>query len=106
MLMGVENSKAYSNVIAFMPAYGGKTNPDELKGLRIPTLIHWVKKDMMHNWNKFKPLAKKIPNVTIELTEVQQWKSEIAQNLYQKISDQITAAHCKFLIGIDPFASK
>lgn len=71
MLMGVENSKAYSNIIAFMPAYGGKKNPDELKGLRTRTMIHWVKKDMMHPWDKFKPLSKKIPDVTIELTEVQ-----------------------------------
>ena len=70
MLMGVENSKAYTNIIGFMPAYRGKKNPDELKGLRTRTMIHWVKKDMMHPWDKFKLLAKKIPDVTIELTEI------------------------------------
>jgi len=69
-------------------------------------MIHWVKKDMMHPWDKFKILAKKISDVSIELTEIQQWKSETALNLYSKISDQITSSHCKFLTGIDPFQAQ
>jgi hypothetical protein len=28
LLMGVENHKGFNKIISFMPAYGGKTNPD------------------------------------------------------------------------------
>ena len=41
----------------------------------------------MHVWSKFKDRAKKIPNVTVELTDVKLWKAETAKNLYSKISD-------------------
>ena len=102
--LGVQNSADFENIIAFMPAYGeSDQNRDELKKLKTKTFIHWVKQDMMHVWSKFKEKALKIPNVNIELTDVKLWKSEIANNLYEKISDQILGPQCKFLTGIDPF---
>jgi len=44
-----------------MPAYGEQPDyKDELKSLKLKTMILWVAKDAMHAWSKFKPFAEKI----------------------------------------------
>lgn len=57
--------KKVEKIVAFMPSYNEK-NQDELKTVSKPCLIEWVKQDQFHIWNKWKKLADKISNKTIE----------------------------------------
>ena len=105
--LGVAYPKLFSFIVAFMPAYGeGEYNKDELKRLKVPTKILWVKQDSIHCWPKFKKYALKIPKVKIDLVDVKKWKSHFADNMYSKISDRLTVSIYKFITGIDLSKSK
>lgn len=98
--MGLKNEKMFKKIIAFHPSYNEDTK-DELKNLKLPTLIQWVKQDQFHPWNKWQPLAKKIPNATIDVFEIGKFKSESSSCTYEKFSDKVTSAVVKFLTGVD-----
>jgi len=70
--MGLKDGKMFKKIIAFHPSYNEEVK-DELKGLKVPTLIQWVKQDQFHPWNKWESLAKKIPKVTIEVFSIQKF---------------------------------
>ena len=61
--MGIMYPKMFKKIISVMPSYN-EEKKDELKQLKTPTLISWCKEDQMHNWDKWKTLAKKIPTRT------------------------------------------
>lgn len=91
----------FKKVIAFHPSYNEEVK-DELKGLKVPTLIQWVKEDQFHVWKKkWELLAAKIPKATIEAFSISKFKSEYSACSYEKFSDQITAPLVKFLTGVD-----
>lgn len=98
--MGLKDAKMFKKVIAFHPSYNEATK-DELKGLKLPTLIQWVKQDQFHPWNKWQPLAKKIPNATIDVFDIGKFKSEFSSCSYEKFSDKVTSTVVKFLTGVD-----
>ena len=89
----------FKKVISIMPSYNEETE-DELKKLKAPTLISWCKQDQMHNWDKWKPLAKKIPNRTENIFDIKPYQGGSFHNGV----DQITVAMYRFLTGIDPLA--
>lgn len=81
-----------------MPAYGEhESYKDELKKLTIPTQLLWVKKDQLHNWQKFKNKGQKIPNVEISMVNIQKWTVEISEDLYSKESDKLCKEIYQFL---------
>ena len=49
MKMGIQNSKGFSKIIALHPSYN-ETEKDELKKLKTPTMLQWVKQDQLHPW--------------------------------------------------------
>jgi hypothetical protein len=66
MRLAIKSPNNFSKVISFMPAYGEQPEyKDELKSLKVKTMILWVSKDAMHAWSKFKPFADKIPGAVI-----------------------------------------
>ena len=61
MRTAIKTPNNFSKVVAFMPAYGEQPDyKDELKSLKLKTMVLWVAKDAMHAWSKFKPFAEKI----------------------------------------------
>lgn len=98
--MGLKNEKMFKKIIAFHPSYNEDVK-DELKSLKLPTLIQWVKQDQFHPWNKWQQFAKKIPNATIEAFDIGKFKSELSSCTYEKFSDKVTSAVVKFLTGVD-----
>lgn len=52
--------KKVNRIVAFHPSYT-EIKPDELKILKPPILILWVKDDLFHSWKSWKVLAGKIP---------------------------------------------
>jgi len=97
--MGIVYPKMFTKVISIMPSYNEET-ADELKKLQAPTLISWCRQDQMHNWDKWKPLAKKIPNRTENIFDIKPYQG----GSFRNGGDHITVAMYKFLTGIDPLA--
>ena len=60
----------------------------------------------MHNWNKWKPLAQKIKNRTVEVFEVKPFNETSAYSCYSEYSDKIALPIYKFITGIDPLETK
>ena len=54
--MALKDAKLFKSIIAFHPSYTEEVK-DELKKLKTPVLLQWVKQDMFHVWKKFQPLA-------------------------------------------------
>ncbi|KRX05557.1 P-loop containing nucleoside triphosphate hydrolase [Pseudocohnilembus persalinus] len=89
------------SIISFMPAYGEKSeNMDELRKLRVPVLMQWVKQDQLHNYQKFKKIAEKIQNLQVDMIECKLWKNSDSQNMYEKISERILGRIHLFLEGL------
>ena len=81
--LALENPKSFEKVVAIMPSYSESDQTrDELRKLRTPTMIHWIPQDHGHPWHKFKRIAWTIPNVTIELTNINLWNAEISKLIY------------------------
>jgi len=98
--MGIVYPKMFTKVISIMPSYNEETE-GELKKLTAPTLISWCRQDQMHNWTKWKTLAKNIPNRTENIYDL---KPEQGHS-FRGGGYHITIAMCKFLTGIDPVAA-
>lgn len=98
--MGLKDGKMFKKIIAFLPSYNEDAK-DELKSLKLPTLIQWVKQDQFHPWNKWQQLAKKIPNATIDVIDIGKFKPGLSSCTYEKFSDRVTSAVVKFLTGVD-----
>lgn len=71
--MCLKNSQNFKRVIAFHPSYNEEKG-DELKSIKIPTLIQWVKEDQNHPWKKWEPLAKKIKGAQVDIFSVGKFK--------------------------------
>ena len=81
--LALENPKSFEKVVAIMPSYTESDQTrDELRKLRTPTMIHLIPQDHGHPWHKFKRIAWTIPNVTIELTNINLWNAEISKLIY------------------------
>lgn len=88
--------------IGFMPAYGQNgESENELRNIKETVMIQWVKKDQTHALDKFNPYLKQIKNLVIDHLSISQWKSECANNTYEKYSDELNIPVIKFLTGID-----
>lgn len=97
--MGIAYPKMFKKIIAVMPSYN-EEEKDELKQLKMPTLISWCKEDQMHNWDKWKTLAKKIPNRTENIFSIKPYHG---RSFYEG-EKYMTVAMYKFLTGVDPLA--
>jgi pimeloyl-ACP methyl ester carboxylesterase len=83
MRSAIRYPNSFSKVISFMPAYGEPPDAkDELKKLKLPTLVWWMAGDSLHVWPKFKKFAELIPNVEIDLHPTPNWKASMAPNTY------------------------
>lgn len=100
----LKHPKLVSKIILFLPSYAEKVK-DELKTITKKTLIVWVKQDQFHIWNKWKPLADKIPSKTFEMIDMKVYDRKKAGGLYQGISDQVMRIIVMFLGGLDPLKS-
>lgn len=98
--MALRDCKKFRSIIAFHPSYT-EEEKDELKKLKTPVLLQWVKQDQFHNWNKFKPLANKMPRCTQFVMDVKKFNAEMSKSTWKSQSDRITASIVHFLTGVD-----
>ena len=101
MKMGIQNSKGFSKIIALHPSYN-ETEKDELKKLKTPTMLQWVKQDQLHPWGQGQKHARKIPACTVEVIDIKPYKPQAAYSAYSGSDDRFLPATCKFLTGTDP----
>ena len=97
--------KLFEKIIAYLPSYNEPTG-NELKCLSVNILILWIDLDQMHNWNKWKKLAAKIPEnmKKIEIIKTKFKKSKQDDNM--SLTD-ITMRHIVIFLGeVDPLLDK
>ena len=105
--LGTKYPKLFEKIIAYMPNYAEPTG-NELKCLSVPILILWLDLDQMHNWNKWKNLAAKIPESMkkIEIIKMKFKKSKQNCNNNMSLIDIIMRHIVIFLGEVDPLLDK
>ena len=103
--LGTKYPKLFEKIIAYLPSYAEPTG-NELKCLSVPILIVWVDLDQMHNWNKWKNLAAKIPESMKKIEIIKTKFKKSKENCNMTLTD-ITMRYIVIFLGeVDPLLDK